>query len=99
MISIFGSKAGVPSPERPADRETVMYLPGSVITGRVDVPKEANGRSRAAHGRRTGHPQSETGAVHTGMTATSDSTQITPRGARRRARRHRIAVTGQTFRG
>ena len=21
-----------------------MYLPGSVITGRVDVPKEANGR-------------------------------------------------------
>src|SRR5208283_4259667 len=94
----------VPSPGRHADRETVMYLPGSVITGRVDVPTEANGRSRAAHGRRTGHPQYEQGAVLTGMTATSDSTRVTPRGGRRRARRHRIVVnrivvTGQTFRG
>ena len=58
-----------------------MYLPGSVITGRVDVPKDANGRSRAAHGGRAGHPQSEKGAVLPGMTATSDRTRVTPRGA------------------
>ena len=76
-----------------------MYLPGSVITGRVDVPKEANGRSRAAHGSRKGHPQYEKGAVLKGVTATSDSTRVTPRGARRRTRPHRIVVTGRTFRG
>ena len=53
----------------------------------------------AAHGRRMGHPQYEKGAVLRGTTATSDSIRVTPRGARRRARRHRIVVTGQTFRG
>ena len=65
-----------------------MCLPGSVITGRVDVP---NRRTviRRAHGRRASHPQYEKAAVLTGMTATSDSTRVAPRGVRRRARRHR----------
>jgi len=43
----------------PGDRETVMYLPGSVITGRVDVAKEATvdparrtGAARVTHSMR-----------------------------------------------
>ena len=39
------------------------------------------------------------GDFASGTTATSDSMRVKPRGARRRARRHRIVVTGQAFRG
>ena len=54
-----------------------MYQPDSVVRGRVDVPEAANDRSRAAHGRRAGHPKHEKVAVLTGMT-TNDGTRVKP---------------------